>query len=389
MINTQKVVEKFESLYSNKPLLISSPGRINLIGEHTDYNDGFVLPAAIDKRMILGFAKNNSNIIRLHSIDLNDDFACNITKVKVSEKSWVNYILGVVNQLQEFGYDVEGFDCVFTSNIPMGSGLSSSAALECGVGFGLNELFDLDISKIDLIKFAQKAEHTFAGVQCGIMDQFASVMGVENQAFRLDCRSLEYDYYPIHFPSYQFILCNSGVKHSLADSEYNTRRSECETGVIAIQKKHPEVTHLRDITIEMLTKIKADISPTVYNRCEYIIEENNRVIKACKALNTDAIAIFGKLMYASHNGLSNLYEVSCKELDFLVDFTRNNDAILGSRMMGGGFGGCTINLVKRSEKEQFLKNIKEAYLQEYNIDLECYEVEISDGTSVINTVEHV
>ncbi len=384
MSDVQQVAQKFEELYSQKPLIVGSPGRINLIGEHTDYNDGFVLPAAIEKRMVLGFAKNNSDKIRLYSIDLDDHFEGNIKEVKVSDKAWANYILGVVNQFQENGFPLAGFDCVFTSDVPMGSGMSSSAALECAAGYGINELFEAGVSKLDIVKYAQLAEHTYAGVQCGIMDQFASVMGLENKAFRLDCRSLEYDYFPINFPDHQFVLCNTGVKHSLADSEYNTRRIECETGVKAIQKNHPEVTHLRDCTIEMLDAVKDDLTAVVYDRCSNVINENNRVVAACEALNNDDIEKFGELIYGSHDGLSKKYEVSCKELDFLVDFTRDKDYVLGARMMGGGFGGCTINLVKRSEKETFLKEIKAAYMAEYNIDMETYEVEISNGTSTLN-----
>ena len=386
MADIQKVVSKFKSLYSNIPLLISSPGRINLIGEHTDYHDGFVLPAAIDKRMVLAFSKNNSEKIRLFSIDFDDELKCNLNDVKVTENAWANYILGVVDQLQKAKHIIGGFDCVFSSDIPMGSGLSSSAALECGVGYGLNELFDLKIPKTDLVKFAQKAEHTFAGVQCGIMDQFASVMGKKDHVFQLDCRSLEYNYFPFNQEEYQFILCNSGVKHSHADSGYNTRRTESEMGVFELKKKYPEISHLRDVNIEMLNSIKTNISQIIYNRCKYVIEENERVVASCNALSKDDIFTFGKLMYESHNGLTNLYEVSCDEVDFLVDFTRSNNNILGARMMGGGFGGCSINLVKRTEKKKFLEEIKNAYLGKYNIDLECYEVEIANGTSVIEVV---
>ncbi len=386
MNDIQKVTSKFESLFSNKPLLISSPGRINLIGEHTDYHDGFVLPAAISKRMILALSKNNSVKIRLFSIDFNERLECDINDVKVTNIAWANYILGVVDQLQKNGHVFSGFDCVFSSDIPMGSGLSSSAALECGIGFGINEIFDLKIPKTDLIKFAQKAEHTFAGVQCGIMDQFASVMGEKDHVFQLDCRSLEYNYFPFNQEEYQFVLCNSGVKHSHADSGYNTRRNESEKGVFELKKKYPEISHLRDVSIEMLDSIVANISQTIYKRCRYVIEENDRVIESCKSLSKNDIFTFGKLMYESHNGLTSLYEVSCEELDFLVDFTRNNNAIIGSRMMGGGFGGCTINLIKRTEKAYFLNEIRKAYLDKYSLDLEYYEVEISNGTSVIEVI---
>lgn len=384
MNSTNKVISKFKSIFKSSPLLISSPGRINLIGEHTDYNDGFVLPAAINKNMIFGFSENNLNKLRIFSMDYNDEFECDINEVKKTDISWVNYILGVIDQYQKAGYSINGFDCVFTSTIPIGAGLASSAALECGIAYGLNTLYNLGISKMDQARYAQKAEHTFAGVFCGIMDQFASLMGKKNHAVKLDCRSLEYDYIPVYLKEYQFVLCNSGVKHALVNSEYNTRRNECEAGVIVIQKDYPEVSHLRDVTLNMLNGIRNEIPPTVFKRCEHVIQENERVNTACEALKQENMYAFGELMYESHHSLSNLYEVSCDELDFLVDFTRNNADVLGSRMMGGGFGGCTINLIKRSAKDSFLKSIKKAYKNHFNITLECYDVEITDGISIID-----
>lgn len=384
MNSTNKVISKFKSIFKSSPLLISSPGRINLIGEHTDYNDGFVLPAAIDQNMIFGFSENNLNKLRVFSMDYDEEFECDIHEIQKTDISWVNYILGVIDQYQKAGYTIKGFDCVFTSTIPIGVGLSSSAALECGMAFGLNTLFDLGIAKSSQIKYAQMAEHTFAGVLCGIMDQFVNMMGKKGHAIKLDCRSLEYEYIPVHLKEYQFILCNSGVKHELSNSEYNTRRNECEAGVIVIQKDYLEVSHLRDVTLNMLNGIRNEIPPTVFKRCEHVILENERVNSACEALKQENMYAFGEFMYESHDSLSNLYEVSCKELDFLVDFTRENADVLGSRMMGGGFGGCTINLIKRSAKHSFLKSIKKAYKNYFNITLECYDVEITDGISIID-----
>ncbi|QCR22228.1 galactokinase [Pontibacter sp. SGAir0037] len=379
------IQEKFEELYGKAPMLVRSPGRINLIGEHTDYNDGFVLPAAIDKEMIIAISENGRTNCRLYSYDFQESFETELGNLKPSETGWANYILGVVDQMQKAGYTIGGFDCVFGGNVPVGAGLSSSAALECGAAFALSQLFNLGVERTQLAKFAQKAEHEFAGVKCGIMDQFASVMGKENHALRLDCRSLDFSYFPINLQNYQIVLCDTQVKHSLASSEYNTRRQECEQGVAAVQQKHPEVKSLRDVTLPMLEEVKQAIGTVVYNRCRYVIEENERLLAGCTLLEQGNIEGFGEKMYGSHTGLSALYEVSCPELDFLVDFTKNTAAVVGSRMMGGGFGGCTINLVLKEEKEAFISQIREAYRQEFGVDMKTYEVAISNGTSQLAT----
>jgi galactokinase len=387
-MNAESIEKKFIELFTLKPLLVKSPGRINLIGEHTDYNEGFVLPAAIDKEMVLGVAKNGLDVCRLYSYDYDEQSTYNLADLRPAENGWANYILGVVDQLKKAGYDIGGFDCAFGGNIPIGAGLSSSAALECGIAFSLNQLFDLNVNKQSLIKFSQKAEHEFAGVQCGIMDQFASVMGKAGYAIRLDCRSLEFNYFPINLQDYQIILCDSQVKHSLASSEYNTRRKECEQGVEKVREKYPDVKSLRDITKSMLEEVKDRVGPVVYKRCRYIIEENQRLLSGCELLEKGDIAGFGEKMYGSHDGLSTMYEVSCKELDFLVDFTRNKDYVVGSRMMGGGFGGCTINLIAKDKKEEFKSSIKKAYKENFDFELKMYEVAIKNGTSTI-TDEHI
>ena len=375
--------EKFFQLYNTNPLIVRSPGRINLIGEHTDYNEGFVLPAAIDKEMVLAVAKNNSDSCRLYSLDYDESAEFNLKELKPSDVAWANYILGVADQLQKAGYSIQGFDCVFGGDVPMGAGLSSSAALECGAGFALSQLFEHKIERTQLAKFAQMAEHTFAGVQCGIMDQFASVMGKKDHAIRLDCRSLEFSYFPINLRNYQVVLCDTQVKHSLASSEYNTRRKECEQGVATVQAKYPEVNSLRDISLQMLKEVEDQLDPVVYKRCSFVIEENERLLSGCALLEEGDIAGFGQKMYGSHDGLSNLYEVSCKELDFLVDFTRDKDYVVGSRMMGGGFGGCTINLVAIDKKDEFIQSIREAYKNKFNIEMKTYEVAVKDGTSKV------
>lgn len=379
-----KIIEdKFKELYGSSSLLVRSPGRINLIGEHTDYNDGFVLPAAIDKEMVMAVAKSNSETCRLYSVDFQESFEFNLNSFKPTDKGWPNYIMGVVDQLQKGGYKVGGFDCVFGGNIPIGSGLSSSAALECATAFALDQLFALDVEKLQLIKYAQKAEHTFVGVLCGIMDQFASVMGKRDHAIQLDCRSLDFNYFPIRLQNYQIILCDTGVKHSLASSEYNTRRRECEQGVAIVRKKHPQVNSLRDVTLDMLEEVKGELSSVIYKRCRYVIEENHRVLSGCELLEQGDIKGFGQKMYGSHQGLSQLYEVSCPELDFLVDLTKDNPQVVGARMMGGGFGGCTINLIAIDQKEAFIEEARRAYGEKFGIELKVYEVTVSDGTGVV------
>ncbi|MHA6248276.1 galactokinase [Pontibacter sp. CAU 1760] len=374
---------KFKDLFHSEPLLVRSPGRINLIGEHTDYNEGFVLPAAIDKQMVLAVAKNDTQTIRLFASDLDRSAEFSLEGLKPSAVSWANYILGVVDQLQKAGHKIGGFDCVFGGDIPMGSGLSSSAALECGAGYALIKLFDLEVDNTSLVRFAQQAEHTFAGVQCGIMDQFASVMGKEMHALRLDCRSLDFSYFPIQLQDYQLVLCDTQVKHSLASSAYNTRRSECETGVAAVQTLYPKVNSLRDVNLEMLQEAKAQLSEDVYKRCTYVIEENERLLSGCELLEKGDIKGFGEKMYGSHKGLSELYEVSCPELDFLVEATQENQHVVGARMMGGGFGGCTLNLVAKAQKDSFVQQMAAAYQATFGIDLKTYEVNVTDGTGLL------
>lgn len=379
-MDLKRIQDKFKALFFKDPLLVHSPGRINLIGEHTDYNDGFVLPAAIDKEIVLAVAKNDKGLCRLFSCDYQELAEFSLQELKPSEVSWANYVMGVVDQLQRAGYQLEGFDCVFGGDIPIGAGLSSSAALECAAGFALSQLFGLEVEQEQLIRFAQKAEHTFAGVQCGIMDQFASVMGKEKHAIRLDCRSLAFSYFPLNLGHYQFVLCDSQVKHSLAGSEYNTRRKECEVGVKIVQGKYPEVISLRDVSLPMLHAVKEQLDPVVWKRCSYVIEENERLLSACELLEKGDITGFGKKMYASHDGLSGKYEVSCRELDFLVDFTRENPFVVGSRMMGGGFGGCTLNLLEVEKKEVFKETISKAYKEQFSLALKTYEVVITGGT---------
>ncbi|AGA76973.1 galactokinase [Echinicola vietnamensis] len=373
----------FEELFDKKPIVVKSPGRINLIGEHTDYNEGFVLPAAINKEIVIAVQKNDSDECRLFSQDFQESLTFDLHDFERMEGGWGNYVMGVVAQLQQAGYPIEGFDLVFGGDVPVGAGLSSSAAVENGVCLALSELFGLGLERLDMLKFAQKAEHEFAGVQCGIMDQFASMMGKDNHAIRLDCRSLEYSYFPIDLGDYQIILCDTQVKHSLADSAYNDRRRECQAGVAAVQQTNQTVKSLRDVTLELLEETKSKISEVVFRRCKFVIEENARLLKGCELLEKGDIKGFGQQMYGSHDGLSGLYEVSCKELDFLADFAKSRETVAGARMMGGGFGGCTINLVEKGAKETFEKEVAAAYEKAFGKSLQIYEVEVTDGTRVV------
>ena len=379
----EQILRKFKDLYQQEPVLVRSPGRVNLIGEHTDYNLGFVLPAAIDKEILFALAPNGSDTCRFYAADLHDQLEVQLNQIQPSGKQWANYLLGVINQLQQRGYTIGGFDCVFGGNIPIGAGLSSSAAVECGLAFGLNHLFKLGIDPFELAQIGQKAEHTYAGVMCGIMDQFANMFGRKAHVVKLDCRSLDYAYYPFQMADYRIVLCDTQVKHSLASSEYNARRQECEAGVALLQKHYPQVQSLRDVTLEMLEKHEAEFEPVVLRRCRYVVEENGRVEEACRNLEKGDLQQFGQQMYGSHAGLQHQYEVSCPELDFLVEQAKKEQSVLGARMMGGGFGGCTINLVALDGVEPFIEKMTQAYRERFQIDMKAYVTEIMDGTGLM------
>ena len=364
-------------------LIISSPGRINIIGEHTDYNNGFVLPTAIDKKIECKFKKNNTpTTCNVYSENYDTSFTFNLNNVKPSKQQWENYILGVIFEIQQLSNKLEGFDCVLNSDIPVGSGISSSAALECGLAFGLNELFGLNLSKLTLVEIGQRAEHNYVGTKCGIMDQFASVMSKAGHVILLDCQSLDYKYVPIQIKPYKILLLNTNVSHNLADGEYNKRRKTCEQAVGIIQKQYPEVKSLRDVTSEMLAEYKNEFSKEMFNRCSYVIDEKTRVLNTVEALKNNQLKVMGKNMYKTHTGLQNLYEVSCPELDFLVNFSKDFDEVIGARMMGGGFGGCTINIVHENAVKQFTEAASEAYFKKFNIKLTAFEANPSEGTSI-------
>lgn len=381
----ENIKQKFSELFNQTPdIIVRAPGRINLIGEHTDYNDGFVLPAAIDKAIYFAVSKRADRIINLFAFDLDDTYGFSLDNIGRSGKGWANFLIGMVAEMTKSDDKLtQGFNVVFGGDVPLGAGLSSSAAVESGIGFALNQLYGFELSGIELALTAQQAEHNFAGVKCGIMDMFASIHGKNKAVIKLDCRDLSYEYFPFNTTEYAIILCNSGVKHNLGDSEYNKRRAECEEGISILQNAYPQVNSLRDVTIPMLRTQADKLPQVVFNRCRYVVEEINRVELACKDLLNDDFVAFGQKMYETHAGLSELYEVSCTELDFLVEQTINNNGVAGARMMGGGFGGCTINLVKKEAVDNFLAEIGEAYENKFGQKLVSYKVAITNGVEEV------
>ncbi len=376
----QKIRNKFQELFNTTGSVYASPGRINLIGEHTDYNGGFVFPGAIDKGMIAEIKPNGTDKVRAFSIDLNDYVEFGLREEDAPKASWARYIFGVCREIIKRGGTIQGFDTTFAGDVPLGAGMSSSAALESTYAFALNDLFQLGIDKFELAKIGQATEHNYCGVNCGIMDQFASVFGKAGHLIRLDCRSLEYKYYPFdpEAAGYKLVLLDSVVKHELASSAYNKRRQSCEHVVEAIRRRHPEVEYLRDATMEMLGEVKGEVSAEDYMRAEYVIEEIQRVLDVCEALEKGDYETVGQKMYGTHYGMSKLYEVSCEELDFLNDIAKEC-GVTGSRVMGGGFGGCTINLVKNELYDAFVKKAFADYTAKFGHEPKLYDVVISDG----------
>jgi galactokinase len=319
----------------------------------------------------------------LYADDFKENFIGSINAVIKTKTLWANYILGVVNEFQKTGKAIGGFNAVIISDLPIGAGISSSAALECATAFALNFIFNLQIEKIDLVKHAQKAEHNFAGVMCGIMDQFASMMGKKDHCIKLDCKTLAYEYVPLKLNGYSIVLLNTNVKHSLASSAYNTRRQECEQAVAWVSEHEPQVNALRDVTEAMLDKFVLPKDSLIDKRSRFVVKEIARLQTACAALQNGDLLSLGKKMFETHDGLSKEYEVSCKELDFLVDAVSDNENVIGARMMGGGFGGCTINIVKNEYVEELIKTLSEKYLQEMNLPLTAIVANIEDGTSML------
>ena len=374
----KRITDAFASRFTGQPSCYFSPGRINLIGEHVDYNDGFVMPAAIDKGICHAIAPNETDTLHFYAADVGEQYSVPIAEIK-KESGWTNYVLGVVHEFLQAGIAVKGFDCVFGGDLPPGSGMSSSAALEGGLAFGLNELFNAGLERIGLAKLCQRAEHHFPGVQCGIMDQFANMMGKQGQVLLLDCRDLSYQYLPLQLEGYKIVLLNSKVHHALASGEYNQRRKQCEEGLMIMGASSP-VRSFRDIRKwEDLLAYETVMGEEVFMRCLYVVQEIERTKRAAEYLQQNNLPRFGKLMYATHEGLSKLYGVSCAELDLLVEQAKNDPAVIGARLMGGGFGGCTINIVKAAAMGAFIERAAAAFKKEFDIEPEAYEVQTADG----------
>ncbi len=374
----KKIEKVFNEKFGGEGTLYASAGRINLIGEHTDYNGGFVFPGAIDKVIMADIRPNGTDKVRVFSIDIDDYAEFGLREEDAPSQGWARYVFGICREIIKRGGKVEGFDAVFAGNVPLGAGLSSSAALESCFAFALNDLFNENtIDKFELAKIGQSTEHNYCGVNCGIMDQFASVFGREGNLMRLDCRSMEYEYFPFHPEDYLLVLVDSRVKHELKDSPYNKRRESCERVA-----KRLGLETLRDATMQMLKEIRTDITAEDYFRAKFVIEEKDRVLAVCDALNAGDYETVGKKMYETHRGLSDDYEVSCEELDFLNDIAREC-GVTGSRIMGGGFGGCTINLVKKDLHDAFVDKAVKEFEAKYGHKPMIYDVVISDGARKI------
>lgn len=373
-----RIQEKFKTLFNEEGRMFSSAGRINIIGEHTDYNGGYVFPGAIDKGMVAEIKLNGSDKIRAYSLDYDEYCEFGLKEEDKPAQSWASYIFGVVRETEKRGGKVGGFDTVFAGNVPLGAGLSSSAALESTFANAINVLFDNGIDKFELAKIGQSTEHNYCGVNCGIMDQFASIFGKKDQLIRLNCKTLEYKYYPFNPVGYKVVLLDSCVKHELASSAYNKRRASCENATAAIQKNHPEVECLSDAKRTWLEEVRGEIPEEDFLRAEYVIGEVQRVLDVCDALERGDYETVGEMMYQTHFGLSKLFEVSCEELDFLNKLARKHD-VTGSRVMGGGFGGCTINLVKEELYDEFISDALAKFTEKFGHAPKVYDVVISDG----------
>lgn len=377
-MDVKDIKSKFNSLYGNEFRVYTSPGRVNLIGEHTDYNGGFVFPGAIDKGIYAAINPNGTGRIRAFSMDYGAMTEFGMTEADAPREPWARYIFGVVREMQKRGFEPKGFDTVFAGDVPLGAGMSSSAALESTFANALNDIYNLGIDKFELARIGQSTEHNYCGVKCGIMDQFASVFGKKGHLMRLNCATMEFEYFPFDPKGYKVVLLDTVVKHELASSAYNKRRESCENACAHIKAKHKEVNYLSDATMPMLDEVKDEISNEDYMRAKYVIGEKQRVLDVCAALEKGDYETVGDRMFGTHHGMSKEYEVSCEELDYLNDIAKEC-GVTGSRVMGGGFGGCTINLVKEGLYDKFIATAKERFNKRFGHEPKVYDVVISDG----------
>ncbi len=377
-MDTKQIQEKFRTLFGDTYRVYTSPGRINLIGEHTDYNGGFVFPGAIDKGIYAAIQANGGDKVRVYSLDYEAMSEFGMREEDLPQEAWARYIFGVVREIQKRGYRINGFDAVFAGDVPLGAGMSSSAALESTFAYAINDIYRLGIEKMELARIGQATEHNYCGVKCGIMDQFASIFGKEGHLIRLNCATMEYEYFPFHPEGYKVVLLDTCVKHELASSAYNKRRESCENACAHITNRHNEVKFLSDATMDMLEEVREEISEEDYMRAKYVIGEKQRVLDVCDALERGDYVTVGDRMFGTHYGMSKEYEVSCDELDFLNDIARRC-GVTGSRVMGGGFGGCTINIVKEELYDDFVSTARNEFLNKFGHQPKTYDVVISDG----------
>lgn len=386
MIDLLKLSQTFAGLSAEAPRFFSAPGRVNLIGEHTDYNEGFVLPIAIDRRTVVAGARRNDRVIRVRSIDFDDEATLSLDNASPNTApGWFRYVEGVARILHdELLLPVPGCDLAISSAVPMGAGLSSSAALEISTGLAMWTLSGADVNRRELALAAQRAEHLYAGTRCGIMDQFASVFAQKDHALLIDCRSVEAKAIQLQLPDHAIVVCDTNVKHELAGSAYNERRAECELAVKLLQKRLPQIQSLRDVTVNDLDRFAGLLAPPLERRARHVVGENDRTLRAAEALADGKAPEFGVLMQQSHASLRDDFEVSCKELDTMVALAMSHEGVAGARMTGGGFGGCTVNLVRRDAVRAFRKFISESYKRDIGLDAVTYLVAADDGAREIS-----
>jgi galactokinase len=380
---SDRVVMAFRDRFGDAAAVVRSPGRVNLIGEHTDHNLGFVLPGAVDRSIFLAIKLRDDRALRFVALDKAESYEGSLDEIRPVASQWPNYLLGILTELHGLGLELRGVDCVFGGDVPIGSGLSSSAALECGFAFGLNELLGTGLSRVELAKLSQRSENRFVGVNCGIMDPFASCMGRDRRLVRLDCRDLSYAYVPFERDDLRIVLCDSQVPRSLTGSAYNVRRAQCEEGVARLKLHHPGITSLRDAGPDVIEELRGELDPAVYRRCAYVVAENLRVVAVCAALERGDLSAVGAAMNASHDGLAHGYEVSCPELDVLAAAAQSLPGVLGARMMGAGFGGCTINLVETDHLAAFEAGMAAVFRNQLGKEPKCHVCRLTSGTELL------